>query len=185
MRHFPGHQDDVSEYLLCSQNHNDVHSNQLQRRNKKTRSRLLSYILWWWAISSFQPVMKSLNNQGIPQLLGKSCFFHIWQYHYQSEAANLTGCSGQRGQFVLSWFETFVAEGYSALSERKRNTKLQEPDTWAGEVTDTDGQGGSHAQSSRDWYQLGKKEGRKACRQIGNSIFQKGINTWFQGQTIN
>lgn len=78
------------------------------------------------AISSFQPTMKSLNNQGIPQLLGKSCFLHTWQYHYQSEAANLTGCSGQRQQFVLPWFETFVAEGYSALSERKRNTKLQE-----------------------------------------------------------
>lgn len=37
MRHFPGHQDDVSEYLLCSQNQNDVHSNQLQKRNRKKK----------------------------------------------------------------------------------------------------------------------------------------------------
>lgn len=36
-------------------------------------------------------------------------------------------------------------------------------DTWAGEVTDTDGKDESHAQSSRDWYGL-KKEGRKAFR---------------------
>lgn len=36
MRHFLGHQDDVSEYLLCSQNQNDVHSNQLQKKNKET-----------------------------------------------------------------------------------------------------------------------------------------------------
>lgn len=126
MRHFPGHQDDVSEYLLCSQNHKDVHSNQLQKRNKKNQKQITFIYPVVVAISSFQPTMKSLNNQGIPQLLGKSCFLHTWQYHYQSEAANLTGCSGQRQQFELPWFETFVAEGYSALSERKRNTKLQE-----------------------------------------------------------
>lgn len=102
-------------------------------------------------------------NHGILQLLGKSCFFHTWQYSYQSEAANLTGCSGQREQFVLPWSETFVAEGYSALSQRKKYRPTG-PDTWAGEVKDTDGQGGRHAQSSRGWYQLGKKEGRKACR---------------------
>lgn len=35
MRHFPRHQDDVSEYLLCSPNQNDVHNNQYQKRNKK------------------------------------------------------------------------------------------------------------------------------------------------------
>lgn len=65
-------------------------------------------------------------NHGISQLLGKSCFFHTWQYHYQSEAANPTGCSGRRGKFVLSWSETFVAEGYSVLSERKGNKEIQE-----------------------------------------------------------
>lgn len=65
-------------------------------------------------------------NHGISQLLGKSCFFHPRQYHYQSAAANLTGWSGQRGKFALPWSETIVAEGYSVLSEKKRNTELQE-----------------------------------------------------------
>lgn len=162
MRHFPGHQDDVSEDLLCSQNQNDVYSNQLQKRNGKTRSKLLSCMLWWWPSAHFSHYEVPYNH-GILQLLGKSCFFHTWQYSYQSEAANLTGCSGQREQFVLPWSETFVAEGYSALSKRKKYRPTG-ADTWAGELKDTDGQGGRHAQSSRGWYQLGKKEGRKACR---------------------
>lgn len=76
------------------------------------------------AISSFQSTVKSLQPWDFTAP-GKSCFFHTRQYHYQSEAANLTGCSGQRGKSVPPWSETFVAEGYSVLSEKKRNTELQ------------------------------------------------------------
>lgn len=75
MRHFPGHQDDVSEYLLCSQNHNAVHSNQLQKRNKKTRSKLLSYILWWWPSAHLSPRWSPLTTKGFHSSWGKAASF--------------------------------------------------------------------------------------------------------------
>lgn len=43
-----------------------------------------------------------------------------------------------------------MAEGYSALCERKREKYIDRgDDTWAREVTDTDGKDESHVQSSR------------------------------------
>lgn len=72
------------------------------------------------AISSFQSMIKSLRNKGLYSFWGKAASFILGQH--QTEAANLRGCSGQRGQFALPWLGAFVAGGYSALSKRERNT---------------------------------------------------------------
>jgi len=65
-------------------------------------------------------MIKSLTNKGFHSFCGKAASFILGQH--QTEAADLRGCSGQRGQFAIPCFEAFVAEGYSALCERKRNT---------------------------------------------------------------
>lgn len=108
MRHFPRHQDDVSEYLLCSQNQNDVHNNQYQKRNKKqtpppkknprttkTQRKLLSCILWWWPSPHFSP----------------QCPLQPWDFTAPGKAASFILGNITINQKLLIWQDVVGKEG--------------------------------------------------------------------------
>lgn len=59
--------------LLCSQNQDDVHGNQLQKRNWKIRSKLQSCILWWWPSAHFSPWQSPL----LPSSWGRAASFTL------------------------------------------------------------------------------------------------------------
>lgn len=79
----------------------DVHSSHLQKRERKKESELNDSFLYpvMVAVSSFQSMIKSLTNKEFLSFWGKAASFLLGQQ--TTAAANLRGCSGQKGQFAL------------------------------------------------------------------------------------